>query len=78
MSGDPAPTLDTLATAITQAGLREPATIVLDVLSSVDVIACQAALFVRPLLGGTRWYAYAGILAERGSWKELRKLLTGQ
>ncbi len=78
MSADPAPSLDELAATLARSGLREPATIALDLLSSVEVIACQAALFVRPIVGGTRWEAYATILAEAGSWKELRSLLARQ
>jgi hypothetical protein len=78
MNADPAPGLPELADRIAHAGLREPATIALDVLSSVEVIACQAAIFVRPFLGGTRWESYAAILAEAGSWKELRSLLARQ
>ena len=78
MSTDPAPALDELAARIARSGWREPATIALDVLSSVEVIACQTALFFRPILGGTRWEPYAAILAEPGSWKELRSLLARQ
>lgn len=78
MSADSPPTLDELAARIARSGLREPATIALDVLSSVEVIACQTAIFVRPMLGGTRWEAYAVILGEAGSWKELRSLLARQ
>lgn len=70
--------LEQLAAAIERAGLRAPATIALDMLCPLDVIASQVALFTRPFVRGTRLDSYAGLLAERTSWQELRRLLSRQ
>lgn len=78
MSPDRAETLDRLAAAIRRSGLHAPATLLLDALAPLDVIASQLALLGRPLLGGTRYDDYAAALAEAEGWKELRRRLGGQ
>lgn len=78
MSADRAETLGSLAAAIRRAGLHAPATLLLEALAPLDVIASQLALLGRPLLGGTRYDMYAAALAEAEAWKELRRLLARQ
>ncbi len=62
---------------IERTGLRAPVAILLDVLSPLDVISSQMALFARPLVRGTGLYSYASLLTDTASWQELRKLLAG-
>jgi hypothetical protein len=58
--------------------MRAPAALLLDVLSPLDVISSQMALFARPLLRGTTLHPYADLLADSASWQELRRLLSRQ
>lgn len=67
-----------VAQRIERAGLRAPVAILLDVLGPLDVISCQLALFVRPLVRGTGLYPYANLLTDAASWQELRRLLSRQ
>jgi hypothetical protein len=64
-----------LAEAIVRAGLRGPATFVLDILAPFDFLSTQAALFVRPFTVGWRWEPYTKVLTEEGAWGELRRVL---
>jgi hypothetical protein len=70
--------LGQMAERIERAGLRAPAAILLDVLSPLDVIGSQLALFARPLVRGTGLHPYADLLTDTASWQELRRLLARQ
>jgi hypothetical protein len=67
-----------MAQQIERAGLRAPAAMLLDVLSPLDVISCQLALFTRPLVRGTSLHPYADLLTDSANWQELRRLLARQ
>jgi hypothetical protein len=75
---DRAATLEQMARRIEQAGLRAPAAMLLDLLSPLDVISCQLALFTRPLVRGTALYPYADLLTESANWQALRSLIARQ
>nr|WP_044201008.1 hypothetical protein [Oscillochloris trichoides] len=70
--------LTQLATAITRAGWRPTALLMLDLLGPLDVISSQAVLFTRPLLRGTSLDTYAHLLSEPANWHALRQLLEVQ
>jgi len=70
--------LQQMAQRIEQAGLREPATILLDVLGPLDVIGSQLALFVRPLVRGTSLHFYTDLLTDSANWRVLHRLLARQ
>jgi len=70
-----AETLHNLARSITQAGLRQPVTIMLGILKPVDFLSTQAALFVHPFIRGHAWERYTHALMAEAAWEELRNLL---
>lgn len=72
---EPLDTLQQLVDQIDRAGLRAPVGLLLDLISPLDVISSQLALLTRPLLSGSRWDAYAVILAERANWQVFRRLM---
>lgn len=67
-----------LAARIERAGMREPAAMLLDILSPIDVISSQLARFGRPLVGGTGAEPVVAALEEAAGWAELRRLLGRQ
>ncbi len=64
-----------LADTITHAGLRDPLALALDMISPIDFISSQVALFVRPFTYGSQWEQYTSALAEETNWQTLRTLL---
>ncbi len=69
------PQLAALAQAITQAGWRPAALMMLDLLGPLDIISSQAVLLTRPFVQGTRLDPYAQVLSEPANWNHLRQLL---
>ena len=67
-----------LAADLGRAGLRVPATMMLEALSPLDVVSSQVARFSQPFVGGTRAGPLALALAEVTAWAELRRLLGAQ
>lgn len=76
MKPDHTTTLQELADSLRRSRLDTPALMALDLLAPLHVISSQLALFVRPLVGGTRYAVYAAALAEPESWQALRRLLS--
>lgn len=70
--------LQQLAATVSQAGLRTPLSMTLEVLSPIEAVSCQLALFMRPFTMGSRWEQYAVALADEAGWQELRCLLARQ
>ena len=64
-----------LADGIRRRGLSAPASIALDIVAPLGVLAGQAAMFARPLLPHGRWRSYAAALDSEDGWQELHQLL---
>lgn len=75
---EPDDVLGGLACGIARSGLRAPAALLLDLLSPLDVISCQAARFGRPFVGGTGLAPVLAALEEPAAWAELRRRLERQ
>jgi hypothetical protein len=71
-------TLHRLAERITRLGIRTPVSIILDAFSPFDVLSSQFAIMARPFVSGYCWEQYARVLTDETSWRELRRLLSGQ
>jgi hypothetical protein len=67
-----------LVAGLDQAGLRAPATMLLDLLSPIDLISSQLACFGRPFVAGTGVEPLLNRLGEAPAWAELRRLLAAQ
>lgn len=67
--------LRSLVAGLERAGMREPAALLLDMLSPLDVVSSQLARFSRPFLGGTRAEPVVAALEEVSAWADLRRLL---
>ncbi len=66
-----------LAGAITRTGMRSPVSLILDMLSPLDFVSSQVALFVRPFMVVPRWEHYATALTNEEKWADLRRQLGG-
>lgn len=65
-----------IADTIDRWGLRNPVSLMLDILKPIDFMSSQAALFVRPLLPSKRWEEAALALTNEHAWAELRGQLS--
>ncbi len=72
---DPYTDLEILVQHTQQAGLVQPARIVLDILRPLDVVCSQCAVFVQPFVRGTSWEPHLAVLSERRAWQYLRMRL---
>ena len=70
--------LQQLAQAINRRRLTAPVRLALDLLSPLSFLACQIALFVRPLTPLGRWQDYVGALEDEQGWKVLQGLVEKQ
>lgn len=70
--------LHPLVAAVSRLGLREPASLVLDILRPLDVVSSQMALFLQPFAAGSRWGACTRALTDETGWVALRQLLEEQ
>jgi hypothetical protein len=67
-----------LVAGLDQAGLRAPATLLLDLLSPIDLITSQLVCFGRPFVAGTGAEPLIKRLGEAAAWAELRRMLAAQ
>jgi hypothetical protein len=68
-------TIQRLADEIKGRGFATPVRLMLDVVSPLDIVSAQIALFISPFTIGSRFYGYSHCLSHERAWKELRRIL---
>lgn len=68
--------LQPIVARLERTGLRAPASLVLEILSPIELISSQIARFGQPFVRGTAAEALIERLGETEAWAELRRMLT--
>lgn len=71
----PLVTVQRLADEIEARGLATPVRMILDIVSPLDIVSSQLALFIAPFTTGSRFYDYSSCFSHERAWKELRRIL---
>ncbi|MBC8160957.1 MAG: hypothetical protein H7Z42_07035 [Roseiflexaceae bacterium] len=66
------PSVTHLAAALRRRRLDGAARLALEVIVPIAFIACQAALFARPLTPPGRWRDYVDLMTTEANWNALR------